>query len=110
MRPAHTPSSVKGSISKCVVSLQDSKTKKTDESNANTEEPSRGSQLSRVSLLGDHVFVKGDLTVIFLIDIQIFHQALMQEVFKVSADEKVKKRSRSHHNNKTSPAQLQSHL
>lgn len=28
MRPAHTPSSVKGSISKCVVSLQGQETKK----------------------------------------------------------------------------------
>lgn len=45
-----------------------------------------------MSLLGDHVFIKGDLTVIFFIDIQIFHQALMQEVFKVSGDKKVKKK------------------
>lgn len=82
MRPAHTPSSVKGSISKCVVSLQEIKTKH------ESGKQSRSSQQSQASLLGDHVFVKGDLTVIFLIDIQIFHQALMQEVFKVSGGQK----------------------
>lgn len=40
------------------------------------------------------MFIKGNLTVILLIDIQIFHQALMQEVFKVSRD-KLKKRQKS---------------
>lgn len=87
MRPAHTPSRVKGSISRCVVSLPD-KNKRNVELQAG--EPLHSSQWSRVSLLGDHVFVKGDLAVVFLIDIQIFHQALMQEVFKVSGEKKVK--------------------
>lgn len=34
--------------------------------------------------LVNHVFIKGNLTVILLIDIQVLHQALVQEVFKVS--------------------------
>lgn len=46
------------------------------------------SHVMHVTLLWNHVFVKGDLTVILLIDIQVFHQALMQEVFKVSAGKK----------------------
>lgn len=40
------------------------------------------------------MFIKGNLTVILLIDIQIFHQALMQEVFKVSRD-KLKKKGKN---------------
>lgn len=34
--------------------------------------------------LGNHVFIKGDLTVILFIDIQVLYQAFMQKIFKVS--------------------------
>lgn len=38
--------------------------------------------------LANHVFIKSDLTVVLLIDIQVLHQALMQKVFKVSGVKK----------------------
>lgn len=45
-------------------------------------------QVNHVISLVNHVFIKGDLTVILLIDIQVLHQALMQKVFKVSGVKK----------------------
>lgn len=38
--------------------------------------------------LVDHVFIKSDLTVVLLIDIQVLNQALVKEVFKVSGVKK----------------------
>lgn len=35
-------------------------------------------------VLADHVFIKGDLTVVLLIHIQVLHEALVQEVFECS--------------------------
>lgn len=84
MRPAHTPSSVKGSISKCVVSLQ---RKEVGKEAVKPEPPlvSASYQENHVTSLVNHVFIEGDLTVVLLIDIQVLHQAFMQKVFKVSA-------------------------
>lgn len=42
-------------------------------------------QARRCHSLVNHVFIKGDLTVILLIDIQVLHQALMKEILKGSA-------------------------
>lgn len=85
MRPAHTPSSVKGSISKCVVSLQRKEVKVKEAVKAERPLVSSSCQENHVTSLGNHVFIEGDLTVVLLIDIQVLHQALMQKVFKVSA-------------------------
>lgn len=38
----------------------------------------------RVHSLGNHIFIKSNLTVILLIDIQVLHQAFMQEILKGS--------------------------
>lgn len=81
MRPAHTPSSVKGSISKCVVSLQNRiKEKRTGLRN----DLVLVRQLNCVFSLVYHVFIEGDLTVILFVDIQVLHQPVVEKVFKVS--------------------------
>lgn len=38
--------------------------------------------------LVNHVFIQGDLTVILLVDIQVLHQALVQEILKGSGVKK----------------------
>jgi len=42
------------------------------------------------------VFIKGNLTVVLLVDVQVFHQALMQEILKGSGvTEMIKKRQKT---------------
>lgn len=81
MRPAHTPSSVKGSISKCVVSLRRRK-KKWNDTNQEEVFPFFNMSAKSCHSLANHVLIKGDLTIILLVDIQVLHQALVQEILK----------------------------
>lgn len=81
MRPAHTPSSVKGSISKCVVSLQN-RTKEKHTRLRNDLVFIR--QFICVFSLVYHVFIEGDLTVILFVDVKVLHQPIVKKVFKVS--------------------------
>lgn len=47
-----------------------------------TDRNKPGDHLMSADSLVDHVFIKRDLTVVLLVDIQILHQALVQKIFK----------------------------
>lgn len=82
------PEQCKGlNLQVCCVSMEIQKNKKRESVNRCVDWHKQTRTLFHVCWitchsLVDHVFIKGDLTVILLIDIQILHQALVQKILK----------------------------